>query len=144
MTADPDHVAILDDEPSIRTALGRLLKSAGMVVDSFADSSQFFAWLELKTPHCLILDLQMPGLNGLDILGHLVKRPIHIPTIIITGHDAKGMREACLNAGAAAYLRKPLYADHLIQTIREVREAPIHPLRATAINRITRQDSGER
>ena len=142
MTAEPDHVAILDDEPSIRTALARLLKSAGMVVDSFGESSQFFAWLELKNPHCLILDLQMPGMNGLDVLGHLVKRPVHIPAIIITAHDAKGMREACLNAGAAAYLRKPLEADLLIQTIREVRETPFHPPRTTSTG-VTRYDSSE-
>jgi CheY-like chemotaxis protein len=114
------QIAILDDEPSIRTALGRLLKSMGMTVDTFAESQSFFASLALKTPDCLILDLQMPGLSGLEVLKYLRQHAIHIPTIIITAHDAKGSREACLNAGAAAYLCKPLDIEHLIQTIREV------------------------
>jgi len=106
-----------------------------MVVDIYPDSSQFFASLVLKSPDCLLLDLQMPGLNGLGVLNHLSQRSIHIPTIIITGHDAKGTREDCLNAGAIAYVRKPLDADYLIQMIWDVSGAVFTPPGTYSIKR---------
>ena len=118
MAFGPHHVVIVDDDPSHRRALGRLLKSAGMVVDTYEEGRQFFASLALKIPHCLILDFQMPGLNGLDVLRHLGQRSIRIPAIIVTAHDTKGIREDCLSAGAIAFLCKPVDANHLIQTIR--------------------------
>jgi CheY-like chemotaxis protein len=69
----------------------------------------------------------MPGLNGLDILNHLSQRSIHIPTIIMTAHDATGTREACINAGAMTYLHKPLDPDSLIQMIWDLRGALATP-----------------
>jgi FixJ family two-component response regulator len=120
-TATSVHVAILDDDPAIRVALRRLLRSAGMVVEIYPDSSQFFASLALKKPDCLLLDFQMPGLNGLDILNHLGQRSIHIPTVIMTAHDATGTREACINGGAVTYLLKPLDPDNLIQIIWDLK-----------------------
>src|SRR5678815_2521066 len=104
MTARTLHIAILDDDPSIRSALVRLLKSAGMVAQAYATSDQLFEALALKFPDCLLLDLQMQGMSGLDILKYLAQRHIRIPTMVITGHDAPGSRAACLNAGAIAYL----------------------------------------
>ena len=117
------HVAILDDDPSIRTALARLLKAEGMVVGSYATSDQFFGTLALERPDCLLLDLQMPGMTGINVLDRLGQLGVRIPTIILTAHDAAGSREACLNAGAAEYLRKPVDADRLIQAIEIVSAA---------------------
>lgn len=120
MTARPMQVAILDDDPSIRAALGRLLKAAGMVAHPHATSDQLFEAIAGQRPDCLLLDLQMPGMSGLDVLKYLGQRQIRIPTIIITGHDEVASRSACLDAGAVAYLSKPLDADQLIQTIEKV------------------------
>lgn len=125
------HVAILDDDPSVRTALGRLLRTAEMIVDCYATGDQFFASLALNSPDCLIVDLQMPLMSGLDVLKCLRQRHIPIPAIIITAHDEAGSRTACLNAGAVAYLSKPLDIDHLIQTIMKVSGPSPHAVRTS-------------
>ena len=119
MIARPIHVAILDDDPSIRTALGRLLKAAGMATDAYATSDQLFGSVAQERPDCLLLDFQMPGMNGLDVLKYLNQRNIHIPTIVITGSGAD-CRSDCLNAGAITCLKKPLDADQLIDAIKMI------------------------
>ena len=123
MVAHPRHVAILDDDPSVRTALGRLLKAEGMTVAVHATSDELYKSIAQKCPDCLLLDLQMPETSGLDVLKYLDQRHIHIPTIMITGHDEPISRSACLNAGAMAYLIKPAHAGLLIQTINRVSQA---------------------
>ena len=123
MGAHSVRVAILDDDPSVRTALVRLLKMAGMAVDAYGTSDELFASLTMKLPDCLVLDFQMPGMNGLEVLQDLCRRQIHVPTIIMTAHNTAGLRSACLNAGALAYLNKPLDPEQLIQIINGVSEA---------------------
>ena len=66
MVAHSVHVAILDDDPSVRIALGRFLKAVGRAVDAYGTSDQLFRSVALKGPYCLVLDYQMPGMNGLD------------------------------------------------------------------------------
>lgn len=119
MVVSSTRVAILDDDRSVRTALGRLLKTSHLEVDSFATSIELFNAIERRRPNCLILDLQMPGMNGLDVMRFLEQSGIRIPTIVITAHDELNMRESCLGAGAAAYLRKPLDADELLKAIAD-------------------------
>ena len=120
MIDPPIHVVILDDDPSIRTALVRLLTTPGTVAHACATSGELFEFVALKCPDCLVLDLQMPGMSGLDVLKYLNQRQIRIPTIVITGHDEKNSREACLNAGAVAYLLKPLDVELLVDTITNI------------------------
>ena len=91
-----------------------------MVGHAYETSDQLFEAIALKRFDCLLLDLQMPGMSGLDVLNELGKRQIRIPTIVITGHDGAGSRLACLNAGAIAAVRKPFDAEQLIQTISNV------------------------
>ena len=91
-----------------------------MVGHAYETGDQLFEAIALKRFDCLLLDLEMPGMSGLEVLNHLGQRHIRIPTIVITGHDGAGSRLACLNAGAIAALRKPLDAEQLIQTIKNV------------------------
>ena len=124
MTAQALHVAILDDEASIREAISRLLTTLGMVAHAYATSDELFKSVALKHPDCLVLDLQMPGMSGLDVLKYLNQRQIRIPTIVITGHDEKNSRGACMNAGAVAYLLKPLDVELLVATIENISGDP--------------------
>ncbi len=113
------RVAILDDDQSVRTAISRLLRTSEMSVDLFATSVELLNSFERKRPDCLVLDLQMPGMNGIDVMNYLSHTGSGIPTIVITAHDGPGARETCVAAGARAYLRKPLDADELLQAIAD-------------------------
>jgi CheY-like chemotaxis protein len=114
------HVAILDDDQSVRTAIGRVLKTSEMTVDSCGTSFELFEAIAGRNPDCLVLDLQMPGMNGLDVMKCLDRKGLRVPTIVISAHDEPGSRENCLCAGATAYLRKPLDADELLKTIDKI------------------------
>jgi len=129
MVVSPTRVAILDDDQSVRTAIGRLLKTSHMEVDSFATSIELFNAIERKRPSCIVLDLQMPGMNGIDVMRFLTECGVYIPTIVITAHDETATRNKCLGAGAAAYLRKPLDADELLKAIEDAvaRGKPVGP-----------------
>jgi FixJ family two-component response regulator len=117
------HVAILDDDPSVRIALARLLKAAGMTADTYATSDELFEAVASKRPDCLLLDFQMPVMDGLAVLNCLSERHIRIPTIVITGSDEAVYKSACLNAGAIGHLKKPVNAAQLIQMINGIVEA---------------------
>ena len=119
MNMRPTHVAILDDDQSVRTAIGRVLRMSEMTVDSCGTSLELFDAMAEKAPDCIVLDLQMPGMDGFDVMKYLDRRGVHIPTIIISAQDEPGFRESCIVAGATAYLRKPLDADELLKTIDE-------------------------
>jgi FixJ family two-component response regulator len=102
------NVAIIDDNPAVLKALARLLRAHAFAVLTFQSGHQFLASLPEPLPDCLILDLQMPGMSGLEIQQGLARKGIQIPTIIITAHDEDGTRERCKSAGAIAYLAKPV------------------------------------
>jgi FixJ family two-component response regulator len=102
------NVAIIDDDPAVLKALARLLRTRSFTVVTFQSGQQFLASLPEPLPDCLILDLQMPGMTGLEIQQDLARKGIRIPTIIITAHDEAGIRERCKSAGAIAYLAKPV------------------------------------
>ena len=115
----PMHVAILDDDQSVRTAIGRVLRMSAIIVDSCGTSLELFDAIAEKSPDCQILDLQMPGMNGFDVMRYLDRRGVHIPTIVISAEDEPTSRDRCLVAGAMAYLRKPLDADELLKAISD-------------------------
>ena len=108
MTSTLHNVAIIDDDPAVLKALARLLRTRSLAVATFQSGRQFLTSLPEPLPDCLILDLQMPGMTGLEIQQDLVRKGIRIPTIIITAHDEAGIRERCKSAGAIAYLAKPV------------------------------------
>jgi FixJ family two-component response regulator len=110
-------VAIVDDEEPIRRALERLLRSAGLDARGFATGGDFLAGLAARRPDCLIVDLHMPGMSGLELLRQLLAMGLRLPVVVITAYDEPDSRARCLEAGAAAYLRKPLDQRVLLDAI---------------------------
>lgn len=110
-------VAIMDDEEPVRRALRRLFLSAGIDVETFASGEEFLESVKVQQPDCAVLDLRLPGLTGLEVQERLVEAGIHLPTVIISGHDQAGIAERVLAAGASAYLRKPLDEQSLLDAV---------------------------
>ena len=102
------YVAIVDDEEPVRKALKRLLRASGLDAESFATGKDFLDAAVQREPDCVLLDLHMPRMSGLQVLRALQAARRILPIVVITAHDAPETRQQCLAAGAAAYLRKPL------------------------------------
>jgi len=115
-------IAIVDDDESVCRAVRRLVRSLAMDAETFSSGQQFFDLLEAMPsfqPDCVILDVQMPGMNGLDVQELLAASGSKIPLIFITAHDEVGVREKALGAGALAFLRKPFDDELLVKTLHE-------------------------
>jgi len=110
-------IAVVDDEESIRKSLRRLLVASQLDAMVYASGQEFLDSLGGRQPDCLVLDLQMPGLTGLEVQRTLAGARVRFPTIIITAHDEPETRARCLSAGAVAYLCKPLHDEHLLDAI---------------------------
>ena len=111
------RIAIIDDDESVRKALGRLLRAENLDADIFASGQEFLGSLASACPDCIILDVHMPGMNGLDLQRQIAEDGLRVPIVVITGHDEPQTRTRCLTAGAAAYLRKPLEVEALLSAI---------------------------
>ncbi|MET0379970.1 MAG: response regulator [Spongiibacteraceae bacterium] len=121
------QIAIIDDEELIRRALTRLLGAAGINSQGYASGQEFLATWRHNPPDCVVMDLQMPGLSGFDVLQCLKNLGADMPIIIITAHDEPAMKQRCLQAGASTYLRKPLDDEVLINTIESLCGSPPTP-----------------
>jgi FixJ family two-component response regulator len=111
-------VFVVDDDSSFREALGRLFRSVGLRVEVFGSASE---WLQSKRPDvasCLILDVRLPGLSGLDFQAELAKENINIPIIFITGHADIPMTVKAMKAGAVEFLTKPLREQDLLDAVQ--------------------------
>ena len=120
MTSRRPLVAIVDDDESVCRAMKRLVRSLEMEADTFHSGTAFlelYAAMPSSRPDCLILDLQMPGMDGLEVQERLAELNSAIPIVFITAHDAPGMRERALSAGAIAYLRKPFDDELLVAAL---------------------------
>lgn len=111
---------MIDDEPAVRKGLSRLLSTAEFDPLTFESAQEFLQHLGRELPDCLIVDLQMPGVSGLDLQALLRRDHRGLPVIIVTARDDPESHERCLALGAAAYLCKPLDGDTLIEMIRSV------------------------
>ncbi len=111
------YIAIVDDEEPVRKALKRLLSASGLDAEAYASGKDFLEASALRRPDCLVLDLHMPGMSGLQVLQALRSAAAALPTIVITAYDEPHTREQCLAAGASAYLRKPLDERLLLNAI---------------------------
>jgi FixJ family two-component response regulator len=116
------RVAVVDDEESVRKALSRLIRSAGFEVESFATGIEYLNSLQVEKPDCLVIDLHMPVLNGLDVLNKMSEQDIKIPTIVITGFDGVGMTQRVISAGALTCLHKPVDDELLISALMSCTE----------------------
>jgi len=115
-------IAIVDDDESVCRAVKRLVRSVSMEAETFKSGQEFLDLLDAMPsfhPDCLVLDVQMPGLNGLDVQDCLSKRGNMVPVVFITAHDEVGVREKALRSGAIAFLRKPFNDALFIRTLRE-------------------------
>ena len=112
-------IAVVDDEASVRKALLRLLRSSGYEAQAFASGPEFLRTLPYTRYDCLVLDLNMPKMSGLDVQldSAFLKDPL--PTVIITAHDEPDTRRKCLEAGAGAYLSKPFDDNELLKVVAD-------------------------
>jgi FixJ family two-component response regulator len=116
-------IAIVDDDPSVLKALARLLSARAFQIRTYTSARAFLSALPDGVPECLIVDLQMPDMTGLELQRHLMRNGIRIPTIVITAHNEAGARERCESAGAAAFLAKPLQDTSLLAAIDDARRS---------------------
>ena len=110
-------ISIVDDDESIRTALRRLLKTVGFEVDIFASAEEFLDSGNFEASECLILDLMMPGLDGLELQSKLISNNCELPTIFLSAHKNDQVRDQALKAGAISFLDKPFSEDILIRDV---------------------------
>jgi FixJ family two-component response regulator len=111
------RIAVVDDDASVRRALGRLLRAAESDTESYGSGSEFLQSFHEFQPQCVVLDLHMEDMNGLDVQRHLTRIGQGVPVIVITGHDNPQAQADCLALGARAYLPKPVNGSSLIATI---------------------------
>ena len=114
-------IAIVDDDLSVLKALARLLSTRGLDVRTYPSARHFLTSLPDGHPECLILDLQMPEMTGVELQRHLAQVGIQIPTIVITADGGNELRELCESMGASAFLSKPLQDTSLLAAISDAR-----------------------
>jgi FixJ family two-component response regulator len=119
-------VFVIDDDESMRAAIRSLIRSVGLKVETFASASDFLSSQRPDIPACLILDVRMPGLSGLDLQRDLTAANIHIPIIFITGHGDIPMSVRAMKAGAVEFLTKPFRDQDLLDAIQQALERDRH------------------
>ncbi|HXY13654.1 MAG TPA: response regulator [Terriglobales bacterium] len=119
----PDVViAIVDDDPSAREGLSSLIRSAGLQVETFASAQEFLARPGPEAPSCLVLDLQLPGLSGLDLQKRMIEAKLEIPIVFLTGHGNIPASVQAIKAGAIEFLTKPFDDQELLEAIHDAVE----------------------
>ena len=112
-------VYVVDDDASAREGVARLIRSAGLMTKTFASGEEFLAAPRPKVPSCLVLDVNLPGVNGLELQQELSKSPAQVPIIFLTGHGDIPMSVRALKAGAANFLTKPFNDEDLLNAVRQ-------------------------
>ncbi|HTR24111.1 MAG TPA: response regulator transcription factor [Terriglobales bacterium] len=112
-------VFVVDDDLSVREALGSLIRAAGLAVRTFASAQEFLACSREETPSCLILDVRLPGLSGLDLQQRMAEAGLDIPIIFITGHGDVPTSVRAMKAGAIEFLTKPVSDEELLAAIQD-------------------------
>lgn len=110
-------IAIIDDDEPLREALGSVLKAAGYSIDTFASAEAFLNFPGREEIACLILDVRLPGMSGIELQRRLCESGSTIPIIFITAHGDASLRDVVMKAGAAGFLNKPVRSDTLLKEI---------------------------
>jgi FixJ family two-component response regulator len=111
-------ISVIDDDASVRTATTNLLSSHGYLVDTFASAEAFLQSARLNDSSCIIADVQMPAMSGLDLLTHMRARGYAAPFIFITAFPEDSVRDRALKAGAIGFLAKPFAGPALISCLK--------------------------
>jgi FixJ family two-component response regulator len=128
---EPDAIVwVVDDDVSVREALGSLIRSAGLRVETLASADEFLASPRVEAPSCLVLDVRMPRLSGLDLQKRMAEINLQIPIVFITGHGDVRTSVRAMKAGAVEFLMKPFDDRDLLEAIQQAikrdREARQH------------------
>ena len=119
MTAAAAMVFVIDDDAHIRAAIQGLLKSVGLRSEAFGTAQEFLRGKRPDAPSCLVLDVRLPGVNGLDFQQQLTDAGVHIPIIFITGHGDIPMTVKAMKSGAVEFLTKPFRDQDLLDAIHQ-------------------------
>ena len=120
-------ISVVDDDESVRESLDGLIRSVGFAVKVFASAEEFLNSDHLCDTDCLLLDVRMPGMNGIDLQRHLVASHCEIPVIFITAHGSEeGVRSQAFRNGAVDYLIKPLSEDTVLNAIHTALSSKQH------------------
>ena len=117
MSATGVLIAVVDDDESVRRATRRLLRAAGFEVETYSCGTEFLDAVKQRRPGCVIVDLHMPGMSGLEVQSTLAASGFQMPVLFITAYDDPGARDRALQAGAVSYLRKPFSEETLLEAI---------------------------
>ena len=115
-------VFVVDDEPLVSASLARLIRSLGLQVQTFATAQEFLRAERPDAPGCLVLDVRLPDVSGLDLQGKLVQAKVHLPIIFLTGHGDIPMSVRAMKAGALEFLTKPCKDQDLLEAIQRALE----------------------
>ena len=110
-------ISIVDDDDSLRNSLGNLLRSVGLRVQEFASADAFLASQDVRETACLVLDVRMPGMNGIELQRHIVAADWRLPIVFVTSHADDDARARALGAGAVGFLYKPFREQELLDAI---------------------------
>ena len=110
-------VAIVDDDPSMCQAMASLLMAYGFEVELFPSAEEFLHSIHFNRTDCLVLDIQMPGMSGLELQRQLVARRHRVPIIFVTAHGNKNQEQLAIRAGAVAFMRKPFSAVEMLHVL---------------------------
>lgn len=125
MGSGPSKIYLVDDDASIRRALGRVMTSAGFEHEAFASAEDFLATADGGGAACVVADTRLPGMSGLDLIRHAAAVFPGLPFILVTANDEEETRREARAAGAAAFFRKPVDAEALLDTIRWAIRPPV-------------------
>jgi FixJ family two-component response regulator len=110
-------IAIVDDDGPLREALGSVLKASGFTIETFATAEEFLAFSGRQDTACLILDVRLPGMSGIELQRRLLDTGSLVPIIFVTAHGDASVRNVVMKAGAAGFLNKPVRSDTLLKEI---------------------------
>jgi FixJ family two-component response regulator len=110
-------IAIVDDDEPLREALGSVLKATGFSIDTFPSAEEFLSSPHRQDISCLILDVRLPGMSGIELQRRLLDSAVHIPIIFITAHGDASLRDLVMKAGASGFLTKPVRSETLLKEI---------------------------